>query len=132
MQASTQAVEPEVMNSVMQALTVQMQESEPWLCSLTISTVLAEENEELRMLELEIPKNISQQDPVIGEVLKYVLSDHWPKGGKRASNKDIAALVRERQKLHIDDEGLLYRKTTSRSQLLLPKKFHSLVYQGTA
>lgn len=56
MQACTQAVEPEVKNSVTQALTVQMQESEPWLCPLTISTVLAEENEELRMLGLEIPK----------------------------------------------------------------------------
>lgn len=39
-------------------------------------------------------------------------------------------MVREKQKLHIDDhDGLLYRKTASRSQLLLPKKFHELVYK---
>lgn len=60
---------------------------------------------------------------------KYVISNPWPKGGKQAHNKEVAALVRERQKLCIDDEGLLYRKTASRSQLLLPKKFHELVYK---
>lgn len=47
----------------------------------------------------------------ISEMLKYVISNHWPKGGKQAHNKDIASLAREREKGHINDEGLLYRKT---------------------
>lgn len=134
MQTCTQTVAPEVINSVTQSLAVQMCESEPWLCPLTISTVLAQENEEVSMSGLELTKTdlkqAQEEDPVIGEVRKYVISNHWPKVGRRAGNKDVAALVREKQKLHIDDDdGLLYRKTASRSQLLLPKKFHGLVYK---
>lgn len=132
MQTCTEAVAPEVISSVTQALAIQTYESEPWLCPLTISTVLAEENEEVSMSGLELPKaylkKAQEEDSVIGEVLEYVHSNHWPKGGKRV-NKDIAALVRERQEMQLDDEGLLYRKTANRSQLLLPKKFHGLVYK---
>lgn len=135
MQTCTQTVALEVINSVTQSLAIQMRESEPWLCPLTISTVLAQENEEVSMSGLELTKTYLKQaqeeDLVIGEVRKYVISNHWPKGGRRADDKDIAALVREKQKLHIDDDddGLLYRKTAIRSQLLLPKKFHELVYK---
>lgn len=85
------------------------------------------------MLGVEIPKPALREapkgDPIIGEVLKYVIPNHWPKDAEQARNKEIATLVRERQKLHIDDEGLLYRKTTSQSQLVLPKKFHEFVHK---
>ncbi|XP_019221791.1 uncharacterized protein LOC109204700 [Oreochromis niloticus] len=133
MQTCTEAVTPEILNSVTQALAVQLQGSEPWLCPLNISTVVAEQSEEVGMSGLEIPKanlrDAQKEDPVIGEVLKYVISSRWPKGRKQACNKEIAALAREKQKLHLDEDGLLYRKTLSRTQLLLPKKFHSLVYK---
>ncbi len=62
-------------------------------------------------------------------MFKYVTSKQWPKCGKCPRNNKIAALVRERHKLHLGDDGLLYRETASRSQLLLPQKYHQLVYK---
>lgn len=50
-------------------------------------------------------------------------------GDPQNSSEEITTLVREIQKLHIDDEGLLYRKTISQSQLLLPYRFCELVYK---
>lgn len=58
---------------------------------MTISTVIAEGNKELRMSGMEIPKTVlreaQKEDLVIEEVLKYVISNHWPKGGKQAATK---------------------------------------------
>ena len=43
MSTCTQAILPEVLNSVTQVVTVNAQESNPWLCPMTISTALVEE-----------------------------------------------------------------------------------------
>lgn len=85
-QTCTEAVTPEVINSVTQVLAVQLQGGEPWLCPLTLLTVVAEENNEVGMSGVEIPKTALREaqgeDPVIGEVLKYITSNRWPKAGK--------------------------------------------------
>uniref|UniRef100_A0A3P9KJ86 Gypsy retrotransposon integrase-like protein 1 n=1 Tax=Oryzias latipes TaxID=8090 RepID=A0A3P9KJ86_ORYLA len=132
-QNCTETVTPEVMNSVTESLAVQLAEGEPWLCPLTISTAITEIQKEAWMSVVEIPKAdlrlAQQEDPVIGEVLKFVTTNEWPKGGTHAHNKGIGTLTRQKQKLYVDKEGLLYRKTSNRSQLLLPKKFHKLIYK---
>lgn len=61
MQTCTQTLAPEVINSVTRSLAVQMHESEPWLCPLTISTVLAQENEEVSMSGSELTKTCLKQ-----------------------------------------------------------------------
>lgn len=57
-----------------------------------------------------------REDPVIVEALKYV------QNGQKVENKPTtmktAYLVRESQKMQIDDDGVLCRKTASQSQLL--------------
>uniref|UniRef100_A0A8C5E4S7 Gypsy retrotransposon integrase-like protein 1 n=1 Tax=Gouania willdenowi TaxID=441366 RepID=A0A8C5E4S7_GOUWI len=133
MENCTQAIQPQIVNSVTQAVDVQFQEAEPWLCPATINTMLNEGNEVGKTSVAEIPKTAlreaQREDPVIGEVLHYVTVNKWPKDGKRLDNRRAAALIRQRQRLHIGDDGLLYRKTATRSQLLLPKRFHQLVYK---
>ena len=37
--------------------------------------------------------------------------------------------MRDWDKLYISKEGIIYRKTSDNNQLLLPMKFHQLVYQ---
>lgn len=70
------------------------------------------------------------KDPVIGEVIKYVSSGHWPKVGKQETNSKLVALARVRKRLYLDDDdGLLYQKTAIRSQLVLLEKVHSLVFK---
>lgn len=41
----------------------------------------------------------------------------------------MAALMREKSGLLIDKDRILVRKTATRSQLVLPKKFHALIYR---
>lgn len=126
----TQVVQPDVMHSVTWAVMVS-QESDPWLCPVTIATALEEESNKVR----EIPKTVLRGaqkdviDPVIGVVFKYVTSKQWPKCEKCPQNHKMPALARERHKLHLSDDGLLYIETASHSQLLLPQKYHQLVYK---
>lgn len=131
MSKCTQDVHPDVMQCVAQAVTVKSQENEPWLCPVTISTLISEADQEVSSIAV-IPKTVlkkaQEEDTVIGDVLRYVKSKQWPRSGKQLNTK-IAALVREKHKLQMADDGLLYRKTTSRNQLLLPQKFHRLVYK---
>ena len=128
----TQAVLPEVMNSMTQAVAIQSQESEPWLCPVTISTAIAEDDDGLTSVG-EISKTelreAQKEDPVIGPVLKYMASKQWPKCGKQPQSNKVAGLARQKHKLHLSDDGLLYRETTNRLQLLLPQKYHRLVYK---
>lgn len=59
MSTCTQAVLPDVMNGVTQAVTVS-QESDPWLCPVTISTALEEESKEVTSVR-EIPKTVLRE-----------------------------------------------------------------------
>ncbi|KAK7878976.1 hypothetical protein WMY93_034190 [Mugilogobius chulae] len=134
MESCTQAVAQDVMHSVTQALAVKAKSTEPWLCPFTISSAIVDHEEEqvTRSIQRLSPTALREaqcEDPVIGQALKYVSSDHWPKHGKTTQNKDVAALAREKQKLHINEDGLLCRKTANRMQLVLPKKYHRLVYK---
>ena len=47
--------------------------------------------------------------PEVGEMLKYVISNLWPNGGKQAHDKDMA------QKWHINDEGLQKDKSPNKA-----------------
>ena len=38
-------------------------------------------------------------------------------------------LMRDWENLYISEEGLLCRKTSENNQILLPKKFHQVIYQ---
>ena len=71
-----------------------------------------------------------EQDESIGKVLAY------KRGGQRPLAKDLhhetpatKSLLREWNKLVVDTHGLLRRKTSNRSQLVLPASLRSLVYK---
>ena len=64
------------------------------------------------------------QDPVIGDALKHKQQGTCPVFKRNAEmNKSVKQLHREWKNLIIDDQGILYRKTTSRNQLVLPSKY---------
>lgn len=37
--------------------------------------------------------------------------------------------MREKSRMFIDEDGIVVRKTATQSQLVLPKKFHALIYR---
>lgn len=133
MQTCTQIVHPEVMNSVIQAVAVQFQESEPWLCPATINSLVTEEcdadNTSVKDISRAALRQAQQDDPVISEVLRCVSAQEKPKRGWYKGNRRVSALMRQKHRLYMDEDGLLYRKTASRSQILLPQKYHTLVFK---
>ena len=77
--------------------------------------------------------NAQEQDPVIGKVLNFNKKGKWPLLWEiRNELPATRILMRQRNRLYQDQAGLLYRKSGSFSQLVLPWKFHSVTFQTTS
>uniref|UniRef100_A0AAY4BQW0 Gypsy retrotransposon integrase-like protein 1 n=1 Tax=Denticeps clupeoides TaxID=299321 RepID=A0AAY4BQW0_9TELE len=133
MQACSHDVSPEVMRSVTQVLSIQREGGDPWLCPLTISTLLNGDSAGGTASVSQIPRSTlieaQRNDPVLSEAIGYVTRGNWPKIRKQKTQSKITALIREKKRLLLEDDGLLYRKTATRSQLVLPERFHRLVFK---
>ena len=75
--------------------------------------------------------NAQRQDPTIGKVLKFKESGRWPSPWERRRESPATrVLLRQRSKLYLGKDGLLYRNSGTNAQLLLPKCFHSTVFSA--
>lgn len=77
----------------------------------------------------ETLKKAQEDDPVIGRVREYVMTGQWPPWRGRDRGEDTSVLSQEKSKLYLDKDNILYRKSAARAQLVLPTKFHQLVYK---
>lgn len=128
----TQDAPAEVISSVIKAISVKRDEREQSLCPAVITTALAEEEHEqhaspVAQISSEELKTAQEGDVMISKILQYLKTIQWPR--VKNSDETIKAFLRERSKLYQDESGVLYRKTATRSQLVLPKSFHNLVLQ---
>ena len=134
MRTCSQEVQQEVITSVTQALQLQSQEQEPWMCPVTIATACAEEDNErvsspVDEISREDLKKAQEKDVVIGKVREYVVKRQWPSLKGRDRRDDTTVLIREKNRLYVDEDGILHRKAGTRAQLVLPKQFHQLIYK---
>lgn len=132
--AYSQEMEPEVITSVAQAIQLAFHEPEPWMCPATINTICTNvEFEQITSPVAEIPvaelRKAQGDDPVIGKVRKYVMEGQWPHLSGMNWRDGTSVLARERRKLYVSKDGILYRKSATRTQLVLPTVFHQLVYR---
>lgn len=102
------------------------------MCPLTIETALSgEQEEELFTSVAEIPKEVlrkaQEEDPEIREAVTYLKMK--PRPVNRSQGREVQGLMRERAKLYLDEYGLLFQKTATRHQLVLPRTYHELVYK---
>lgn len=129
----SQEMEPEVITTVTQALQLESHEHQPWMCPATISTACDVEQERITSpvaeLSTEKLKKAQEDDPVIGKVREYVITGQWPHLRERDRRDDTSILMRERNKLYVNENGILYRKSVGRAQLVLPTTFHPLIYK---
>lgn len=58
---------------------------------------------------------------------EFVIKGQWPL--LRDRRDGISALIREKTKLYVNKDGILYRKSVTRNQLVLPTVFHPLIYK---
>ena len=73
-------------------------------------------------------KEVQHKDTVISRVIHYKFHGARPNGTQlKHDPHDVNTLVREWNKLEIDGQGILRRRTSSNLQLVLPKQFIPLV-----
>lgn len=71
-----------------------------------------------------------QNDVYIGKVLEYKLQDRRPFVKENSQKpKEVSRLLQEWKKLIVDKDGLLKRETRGRKQIVLPRKYHMLVFK---
>lgn len=135
MQQCSQEVHPDVISSTVQAIQIQHEEQVPWMCPVTITTAIVQDGSvnlpsPVAVITKEAMRKAQEDDPVIGTVLRFkTKKQRPPERGKKGVPDNTATLMREWNKLSIDENGILHRKTDSRSQLVLPKKFHQDIYK---
>ena len=114
-----------------------VQDDHPWVFALSTSdeNVRLQANEHLKpasvaRFDLTDLKNAQLQDPSISSVIRL------KEIGSKPSNKERSVvprttkiLLRDWDKLHIDSNGVLRCETSKYDQIVLPTKFHTLVYR---
>ena len=73
-------------------------------------------------------RQAQRDDPVIGPVVEILKGKELSAAERKLLNKDSKLLLKQGKKLSFVD-GVLQRKTTMFTQIVLPKAFHNLVYQ---
>ena len=114
-----------------------MQNDHPWVFALSTSdeNVRLQANEHLKpasvaRFDLTDLKNAQLQDPSISSVIRLKEIGSKPSNIERiVAPRTTKILLRDWDKLHIDSNGVLRRKTSEYDQILLPTKFHTLVYR---
>ena len=102
-----------------------VQNDHPWVFALSTSdeNVRLQANEHLKpasfaRFDLTDLKNAQLQDPSISSNKERIVA-----------SRSTKILLQDWDKLHIDSNGVLRRKTSEYDQIVLPKKFHTLVYR---
>lgn len=106
----TCSLETDVITAVTQALQLESHEREPWLCPVTITAACADVEQErvtspVAEISTETLKKAQEEDLVRGKVREYVITGKWPRLGGRDRRDDISVLVREKNKLYVNDNG---------------------------
>ncbi|KAK2840955.1 hypothetical protein Q7C36_012534 [Tachysurus vachellii] len=130
MQACSQETSPRVVAAVTDGLLMKSEEDGPWMCPIALAKVCSlveqEQGEEQMAKEAtEELKEAQEKDPVLRRVQEYVMTDHWPKLMRRDRDKEVTVLYRQRSKLYLDEEGILYNSDQKENKLQPKRKRHT-------
>ena len=71
-----------------------------------------------------------KQDQVIGRLVTFLKTRRWPKSWEiKHELLATKVLLRQRSKLYCDDDGLLFRRSGPYSWLVVPQRFHIIVFK---
>jgi len=83
-----------------------------------------------RQVTSEEIRRSQQEDPDISRIVVYKKRGYSPSVAEwKNETRTTSCYLRAWNKLHISADGILWRQTKSRLQLVLPTKFKQLVYQ---
>ncbi len=73
-------------------------------------------------------RQAQRDDMDVKEIIDFIQSESRPSSKQwQSANPTVRGLMRERDKLVLDEYGILHRKTSQRMQLVLPAQFKSIV-----
>ena len=133
MKDCTAEMEKDAICATIQAVLYQG-EATPWVTAVSASINVAHSEPAVtdlvfRQLTSDEIQRAQREDPDIARILAYKKGGYPPSGGERRNeNRVTSCYLREWYKLHILADGILWRQTKSRLQLVLPTKFKQLVY----
>ena len=135
MESCTAEMERDAICATIQAVIHQGEDTTPWVAAVSaridiVHTEPAVTDLVFRQLAPEEIQRAQREDPDIARILAYKKRGYPPSGGERKNEtRTTSCYLRAWNKLHISADGILWRQTKSRLQLVLPTKFKQLVYQ---
>ena len=125
MENCTSEMEMDAICATKQAVIHQGEDVTPWVAAVSVNIDIVHAEPAItdlvfRQLTSEDIQRAQREDPDISQILAYK---------KRGYTRTTSCYLRAWSKLHIAPDGILWRQTKSRLQLVLPTKFKQLVYQ---
>ncbi|KAI3362755.1 hypothetical protein L3Q82_001649 [Scortum barcoo] len=118
----------DVIGAATQAVENQDESSVSWSMGVSVKCAAISADTSIIPLTTEQIKQDQRSDPIIGHAVHSKLADRKPSGKElKQLSSQITCLLREWDKLEISEDGVLYRKTARRKQLVLPEKHKSTV-----
>lgn len=118
----------DVIGAATQAVENQDESNVSWSMGISVECAAVATGTPLIPLTTGQIKHDQRNDSTIGSVVQFKLADKKPSGQElKQLSPQITCLLREWDKLEINESGVLYRKTANRKQLVLPEKHKSTV-----
>lgn len=126
----SQQIQPEVLSSFSKGVSIHQGEGVPFLCPLTIATANTEvssepQNDTIKQISPEELRAAQEEYPLLQQVKQCVIQQKWPR--IRDVHSELFVFAREKATLLCDADGVLQRQTSTRTQLVISPKFHSLI-----
>ncbi|KAM9735208.1 uncharacterized protein ACNS7B_014526 [Menidia menidia] len=126
----SQQMQSDTLSSFSKGLSMHWEEEEPLLCPLTIATAIAELSSEpptdaIMQISPEDLRAAQEEDTLLRRVRQCVVQQQWPR--VKDSHSELSVFAREKAKLLCDSDGVLWRRTSTRTQLVIPPKFRPLI-----
>ena len=128
----TETINGEVFSTITNATREANNPSTAWLSSLTaVPCMNGEEHPEvdLQVISTTELALAQQHDPVISRILHYKRNVKRPSYAQRqGETAPVKQMLHDWDKLHVERDSILYRKSGLKEQVVLPKKFRKAVY----
>ncbi|KAK7904447.1 hypothetical protein WMY93_017054 [Mugilogobius chulae] len=134
-QECTEECEPEVVQSIGKALKNSQRGESNWISAITCNVEALPQDgsiiPSIQPLSIADLKAKQDADPVIQRVASLKRNYTYLKyKEKAAEGEQVQTLLREWSRLQLDGDGLLWRKTDQRTQLVVPESLKPLLYKN--
>ncbi|KAL6455438.1 hypothetical protein MHYP_G00361400 [Metynnis hypsauchen] len=122
----TESLSPEVVTAVWQGNKA-TEDEVPWVAALQMTSMAEVGSAGVTVISPQDIEQAQKEDEVIREVLKLKETGCIPRESeKKQMSREVRRLVREWSRLVVE-QGVLYRQTGPRKQLVVPSKFKSTI-----